>query len=378
VSDDRSGGRAPREAEALRRDREKAARAAARATEKAEQDRTKVARAREKDLQATARQARGAEREVARAQAERDRAAVEAEREASRAQRDAARAALDAGVAQRRADRHLARALLEARRADDVGVAADADEAVLPTDLELLWRRPAAPRRGPRPGLTLEGIADAAIRLADDEGFGAVSMARVAEALGVTTMALYRYVGSKDDLLALMYDIAIGRPPQPPGGDEGWRPRLEQWASDQLALVREHPWIMDGAVTPRLGPNRVAWIEAGLQALEDTPLDHGLRTAVMGTVALHVLSEGRVLAEVLRQSRAADSGDLDPSHAPAHPALVDYGSILRRLTTPEEQPAIADALAAGGFDQEAPGDDETSFGLRLLMDGIEALMTAHR
>ncbi len=48
----------------------------------------------------------------------------------------------------------------------------------------------------------------AAVDLADAEGLPAVSMARVAEALGYSPMALYRYVESKDELLVLMADAA--------------------------------------------------------------------------------------------------------------------------------------------------------------------------
>ena len=49
-------------------------------------------------------------------------------------------------------------------------------------------------------------------------------------------MALYRHVGSKDDLSALMGDLAIGAPPKigtPPGA---WRGGLRQWARAGAAL----------------------------------------------------------------------------------------------------------------------------------------------
>ncbi|HMO11233.1 MAG TPA: helix-turn-helix domain-containing protein, partial [Actinotalea sp.] len=74
----------------------------------------------------------------------------------------------------------------------------------LPPGFGAMWRAPEQGRRGPRPGLTVPQIVQAAIRLADAEGLAAVSMARVAEELGVTTMALYRYVGGEDQLVAAM------------------------------------------------------------------------------------------------------------------------------------------------------------------------------
>ena len=56
----------------------------------------------------------------------------------------------------------------------------------------------ARPTEGPKPGLSLERIVQAAVELADAEGIGAVSMARVAGELGFTPMSLYRYVEAKD------------------------------------------------------------------------------------------------------------------------------------------------------------------------------------
>lgn len=64
--------------------------------------------------------------------------------------------------------------------------------------LELLWGSERRSSRGPKPSLSVEGIVGEAVRVADEGGLGALSMARVAEGLGVTTMALYRYVPGKD------------------------------------------------------------------------------------------------------------------------------------------------------------------------------------
>ena len=54
----------------------------------------------------------------------------------------------------------------------------------------------------------MDGIVGAAVRIADAEGLEAVSMARVAKELGFTTMSLYRYVTSKDELLQLMWNAS--------------------------------------------------------------------------------------------------------------------------------------------------------------------------
>src|SRR5215207_6107774 len=89
--------------------------------------------------------------------------------------------------------------------------------------LELLWGARRRPRRGPKPSLSVEQIVSAAVEVADDEGLAALSMQRVAERLGFTTMSLYRYVPGKGELIDLMLDAAFGRPPDPEDEAPNWR-----------------------------------------------------------------------------------------------------------------------------------------------------------
>ena len=96
--------------------------------------------------------------------------------------------------------------MAEAGRDARAGTAAP--PSPLPPGLDLLWGRRERGRRGPRPGLSADAIVDAAVRLADAEGLEAISMARVAAELGFTTMSLYRYVASKDELLQLMFNAS--------------------------------------------------------------------------------------------------------------------------------------------------------------------------
>ena len=78
-----------------------------------------------------------------------------------------------------------------------------AAEIALPRALEVAWGGGVRAGKGPRPGLTLAKIVEAGVRIAASEGLAAVSMSRVASEVGAATMSLYRYVGAKDELLAL-------------------------------------------------------------------------------------------------------------------------------------------------------------------------------
>src|SRR3954452_2579545 len=103
------------------------------------------------------------------------------------------------------------------------------------------WGVKPPPAKGRKPGLTLERIVAAAVAIADAEGLAAVSMNRVAKELRTGAMSLYRYVESKQELLALMIDAAIGEVPLTPSAG-GWRPRLERWARATVQAMRAPPW----------------------------------------------------------------------------------------------------------------------------------------
>lgn len=120
-----------------------------------------------------------------------------------------------------------------------------------------------------------------------------------------------------------------------------------------------------------MGPNRVQWLESGLAALSGTALPVVLRTAVVGMLSLHVLTEGQLLAAV------ADDSAGRPTD---HPALVDYAAMLRAVVDPATLPHVAEALEAGAFETATGPADyaaESLLALGMLLDGVEALVRRH-
>src|SRR5262245_35900157 len=104
----------------------------------------------------------------------------------------------------------------------------------LPASIAAAWGLRERPNKGPRPALSLQRIVAAAVRVAAADGLQAVSMGRVASELGVSTMSLYRYVGAKEELLALMADLTFEAPPARRGPEESWRDGLARWARTEL------------------------------------------------------------------------------------------------------------------------------------------------
>ena len=226
---------------------------------------------------------------------------------------------------------------------------------------ELLWGRQPAPSRGPKPAITLTGIAEAAIRIADAEGLDAVSMQRIAGDLPVTKMALYRYVPGKTELLAVMSDLAMGAPPERPG--LAWRAALQTWAMDLYAGFTRHPWLLQSTIGRRLlGPNELAWMEQGLAALGDSGLRGGEQLDSILVITSHVRN-------IAQQSTTF------PGHSVGLTEEEVTRSLAEILTTESDRfPNLAAALrtAAGSENQGL------QFGLDRILDGLELLISARK
>lgn len=238
----------------------------------------------------------------------------------------------------------------------------------LPAGIEAAWGLRERRTKGPKPGLTLNRIVDAAVRLAASDGLGAVSMSRVAADLGVSTMSLYRYVAAKDELLLLMEDAAFGTPPPGPDPDEDWRTGLSAWAWALRASFHRNPWVLRIPTSaPPLTPNSVAWMERGLACLRDTRLSEGAKISVLMLVTGFVRNEARLSADLA--AAAERTGGTEQS-------MASWARLLRKVTDAERFPAVTAALAAGELDTPGGPDDEFVFGLERTLDGIEALVDA--
>src|SRR3954465_13932552 len=141
-------------------------------------------------------------------------------------------------------------------------------EAALPRAVALSWGVAERPQRGPKRELSIERIVDTAIELAGAEGLGAVSMSRIAGELGFTTMSLYRYVTSKDDVLALMQDAVCELPIPSEDDDTDWRSGLRLWAMASIQVIEAHPWFPDIPISGMpLMPNNLAVLDWGLRVM---------------------------------------------------------------------------------------------------------------
>jgi AcrR family transcriptional regulator len=134
--------------------------------------------------------------------------------------------------------------------------------------------------RGPRARYDLASIATTAVALADDCGMSGVALSVLARELGLATTALYRYVDSKETLVHLMVDAAIGPPPEAASSD--WHEGIQTWVSGLWGRYRAHPWLAEVQVAGMpLYPQRLGWMEALLCELDRGQVRDPIRIALL-------------------------------------------------------------------------------------------------
>ncbi|MBF8190501.1 TetR/AcrR family transcriptional regulator C-terminal domain-containing protein [Nonomuraea sp. K274] len=224
--------------------------------------------------------------------------------------------------------------------------------------LELLWRQE---EHEPRPGLSVGRIVRAAIELADAEGLEGLSMRKVADRLGFTTMSLYRHVPGRDHLVDLMRDEVLGEHPRDRATAAGWRARLEAVARQAWEIRARHPWLAEIRGTRHVpGPNAIAHFDYMLGTLTGTALRPSEVIAVVGLIGRFVDAEALLLVETRREERRSGVSEEEWWGA--------RDSLYERL---DRYPALTHLWTAGGWDTP---EDSFEFGLRRLLDGIDVLI----
>ena len=232
----------------------------------------------------------------------------------------------------------------------------------------LLWERPEP--RGPLSPLSREIITRAAIAIADRDGLGSVSLRKVAAAVGATTMRLYGYLSTKEELLELMVDAVFGEmlAAGPPAG--GWREALSTVAHRIREATRRHRWFVEllGG-RPHLGPNAVAHLEATYAALAEADAFETMDALMQAVATLNAYVVGALRNEANELRAERDSG-LDPGQwrSAAWPYLqrliaTDRFPMMARIVREASHPS-AEIEFERGLDCVLAGVDHTLVGRR--------------
>jgi AcrR family transcriptional regulator len=119
-------------------------------------------------------------------------------------------------------------------------------------------------------------ILDQALALVDERGLGAMSMRAVAERVGLTSMALYPYVGGKDALLDGLVDLLhaeLGTAHGADPADLDWRHRLRALGRSVRTLSRAHPGAYPLLLNRPAAAASASWLISALgRTLDDAGL----------------------------------------------------------------------------------------------------------
>jgi AcrR family transcriptional regulator len=230
-----------------------------------------------------------------------------------------------------------------------------------------------------RAGLSREQIGQTAVKIADAEGFEAVSMRRIARELGAGTMTLYHYVRNKDELLTLIWDVVLGGFIVPEGELTGdWRHALSKIARASRKTFKEHPWIFEAMGQPAgSGPNGLRHFEQSMAAVSELSAPPRDRLELVGLVDDYVF--GFTLRELLQEIYEAE-GDPDMTE----PGLAFFESELQTGEYPNVSKLFRGDLRRSverlmeTYSGEQANNRRFERGLKALLDGFEANLPKKR
>ncbi|MGH3729221.1 MAG: TetR/AcrR family transcriptional regulator [Micromonosporaceae bacterium] len=218
------------------------------------------------------------------------------------------------------------------------------------------WQRPS---KAPRPALSQDGIVEVAVRLLDQEGLDAISMRRVAQALGTGVASLYVHVANKEQLLQLVLDRIYGELTVPPPDPAHWQKQVKDFARDLRALLHRHRDIARITFGPMpVGPHFVVVMEGFLAILDAGGVRGHVASAAGDIISLYAQ------AYALEESSSYQTADSGPPRRDAA-QIRDYLTSLPSDRFPH-------VLGLAALMQDGNADDRFELGLDVLIRGIEA------
>jgi AcrR family transcriptional regulator len=238
----------------------------------------------------------------------------------------------------------------------------------LPSGVALSWGFVKPQRRGPKGELSIKKIVEAAINIADKDGLSAVSMKRVSQSLGFSTMSIYRYITSKEDLLLLMQDAVcdVPVPPENPAAD--WRENMREYVSAAIHIFRQHPWFGDIPITSvPVTPNNLQIVDWVLRSMRHFPFNDFEKMSVVLLLSSYARSSGMIQRDMDRAVQAGAS--------PEAFSGLNYTAALKQLVKPDRFPdlhgIVVSGVYTGEFESGNTVGNDFDFGLERILDGIE-------
>ena len=213
--------------------------------------------------------------------------------------------------------------------------------------------------------LSRERVFQSAVDLVDAEGLGALTMRRLAEALGVEAMSLYHHVSSKEGVLDGIVEVIVGEmldavsDLDPSRADDDWPGAMRERVLAAREVLLRHPWAPEVIESRRaMIPAVVHYYEGVLAILRRGGFSYDLAHHALHALGSRVLGFTQELFE-------PDTPEGDEANE----------ETFRQLA--EQLPNLVGMLSSVSHDGEDTTlgwcDDQTEFefGLDVLLDGLE-------
>lgn len=205
-------------------------------------------------------------------------------------------------------------------------------------------------RPGPKPRFTQTDLVDAALVVIDADGFDALSLRAVARELGVTSMAIYTYVASRQELYRLVVDRLISAKLADFVWPDEWHGALRAFADNLSDLIEAHPALIDAFAAGQMRTEiAMSVADHMLQRLLDGGLP--IRQAGVAYAAMHAVVLGHaVLREAGKTAMPATAPDgaFDLREIPALAAYTAGEGRLVDVTLPEMLDVLIAGIDSGG------------------------------
>ena len=211
-----------------------------------------------------------------------------------------------------------------------------------------------------RTPVTRERALAAAVKLADAEGLGALTMRRLARELGVEAMSLYHHLRNKEELLDGMVERVFSEMELPPTGVH-WKEAVRARCASVRTVLASHPWaisIMQSRTSP--GPATLGHLDAMLGSCRRAGFSVPMTAHAVSLIDSYIY--GFVLQEV--NLPFDDSSEMDEM----------VGDILPGLS-PENFPHLLELTTEHVLKPGYSYGDEFEFGLTTV---LEAMLAAAR
>ena len=212
-----------------------------------------------------------------------------------------------------------------------------------------------------RKPLSRERVLDAAIALADRDGLDALSMRKLAQALGVEAMSLYNHVANKGDLVDAMVDRVIAEIELPDGE---WEDAVRRCAISAHAAFTRHPWACEPAMSPSRLPSepnaRMRYMEWLLGQLRRAGFSPELAYRGYHALDSHIL--GFTLWEL--------------SHRMDAEGLEEAADNFLKQVSPDEYRYLIEHIRQHMDESLRDGTGDFEFGLELVLDGLRRIRAA--